>query len=122
MGQVVVASGRLGVDTAGARIAAEVKRFVQASRKELAALAARGLADDARQSVEEAKKALAESVKQANEGFEESMDETFIAEGYAEERGEYRREAIVRSTFFDCAKTETQRVGAYRWYAMPALR
>lgn len=68
-GPVVVASGRLGVQTSGAKIAGEVKRFIQESRKDLAALAARGLADDARQSVEEAKKALAEGVKQANEGF-----------------------------------------------------
>ena len=119
---VAVASGHLGVDTSGARIAVEVKRFIQSSRSELSALAARGIADEAQESVQEAKKALAEGVKKANEGFESSMDEVFVSESYTKSGGEYRRETIVRSTLFDYAKTETERVGTYRWYAMPALQ
>ena len=120
-GQVVVASGRLRAESSGARIAAEVKRFLQVSRDEVSALAARGIADQAQESVEEAKKALAESVKRANEGFERSMDETFVPAGYARTGGEYRREAIVRSMWLS-SKSETQQVGTYRWYAMPTLQ
>jgi hypothetical protein len=120
-GEVLEARGGLSVDSSGARIASEVKRFVAQSRSDLSVLAARGLVDDARQSVEEAKKALAEGVKQANEGFERSMDSTFVSSGYGKSVGVYAREAIVRSTFFE-TKTETQRVEGYRWYAMPVLQ
>ena len=118
---VTVASGKLGADTSGARIASEVKRFIATSRKELSALAARGLADDARTSVEEAKKALSESVKEANKGFEKSMDEVFVTVGYGTDGGEYKREAVKRSTLISGLIMETQRVEAYRWYAMPRL-
>jgi hypothetical protein len=116
-----VASGVLGADTSGMRTAAEVKRFIATSRKELSVLAARGLADDARASVEEAKKALSQSVKEANKGFEKSMDEVFVTVGYGKSGGEYKREAVARSTFFGGTKMETQSVGGYRWYALPAL-
>ena len=70
------------------------------SRSELSDLAARELADNARQSVADAKKALAESVKQANEGFETSMDNSFSDAGYAKSSGEYAQEAILCSTVF----------------------
>jgi hypothetical protein len=119
-GQVVVASAHLGVDTSGARIVAEVKRFLQTSRSELST-AARGIADEAQQSVEEAKKALAESVKQANESFKGSMDATFATAGYSTSNGSYGREAIIRSTFME-SETEQQRVEGYRAYAMPAVQ
>jgi hypothetical protein len=75
--QVMAASAGLRVDTRGARIAAEVKRFLADSRAEMSALAAREIADQAQDSVVQARKALAESVKKANEGFSESMDYTF---------------------------------------------
>ena len=120
-GEVVVARAGLSVDTSGARIAAEARRFVAQSRSELSALAARGLADDARASVKDAKEALAESVKQANEGFETSMDTTFGDAGYAKSGGVYERETIMRSLFFDIV-SENLRVGGYVWYAMPALQ
>jgi len=73
---------------------------VARSRSELSDLAARELADNARQSVADAKKALAESVKQANEGFETSMDNSFSDAGYAKSSGEYAQEAILCSTVF----------------------
>ena len=95
-GEAVVARAGLSVDTSGARIAAEARRFVAQSRSELSALAARGLADDARASVEEAMKALADNVKQANEGFEISMDDTFSDAGYAKSGGVYAGDPQVR--------------------------
>ena len=116
-----VASGVLGADTSGARIVAEVKGFIASSRRELSSLAARELADNARSSVEEAKKALSDSVKEANKGFEKSMDEVFITVGYGTGGGEYKREAVARSTFLGGLKMETQIVGGYRWYALPTL-
>ncbi len=118
--QVMVASVRLGVDTLGAKIAAEVKRFLLDSRAELATMAAREIADEAQQSVEEAKKALAKSVNNANEGFSQNMTYTFANAGYATSSSGYQREAIVRTTFSDVI-TEQQKVEGYRPYAMPVI-
>jgi hypothetical protein len=119
--QVVVASAGLGVDTRRARVMAEVKRFLADSRAEMAGMAAREIADQAQDSLVQAKKALAESVKKANEGFGQSMNYTFANAGYATSSGSYAREAIVRTTFMDVI-TEHQKVEGYRPYAMPVVQ
>jgi hypothetical protein len=112
----------LAADPSGARIANQVRGYLRESRAELDKLAAEAIAADARDSVEEAKKALAENVKSANENFDDSMDGTFLASGFLRKDGKYERDAVVRSTLFNPTKTEMQRVETYRWYALPDLK
>jgi hypothetical protein len=121
MSLAAVRSGNMGADTGGSRIAFEVKAFLADAREKLGELAALDMADNARESVLEAKKALADAVKNANEGFESSMDEAFMSKSYTKSSGEYRREAVVGSSLFGGLDTERQEVGTYRWYAMSAL-
>jgi hypothetical protein len=92
------------------------------ARETNAALAAREsvrIAAHAQKIMEEAVAELRTTVEEANAGFRDSMDNTFIVEGQWRRSGKnYIKDVIVHSTFFDPVITESASVEGYRDYRM----
>jgi len=104
-------------DSAAIQVAAQA--FTKEANRELASRQARLVAAQAREMAEEAIKTLEEQVKDANEGFAESMDETFVMQGSWRKEGRYyRKDVVVYSTLMDPVVTEETSVEGYIAYLM----
>jgi hypothetical protein len=107
----------LGAD-AGASATKLAASFQAAQDEELSARAALIVADQARVSLAKAKRGYIKIVTDANDGFEESMDEIYLGNAFQKTGGAYVRDAIVDATAFGSLK-ESQRVETYRKFAVP---
>ncbi|MDR2029557.1 MAG: hypothetical protein LBP93_08480 [Treponema sp.] len=89
------------------------------ANEELAAREAKRVAAAVQLAVKDALESLTKNVAEANEEFDESMDDVFIIEGQWRKNGRYyTKDAVVHSTLFDPVITEKATVAAYEFYKM----
>jgi hypothetical protein len=103
------------------QVHAAAKEFAHKQTADLAAGKMAVLAARARETALAAKHALEKSIANANQKFDDSMDEVFIlGGGWSHSGASYIRDVIVHSTFFESAITDRIVIESYRWYVMEA--
>jgi hypothetical protein len=119
-GGIEVSRG-LGMTGGFASSLALIRGFLTEESEELAKRGTLIVADQARESLREAREGYTEFVQDANEGFEAGMDRMFLAAGYGKEAGRYRREGIIGSTVLSGTVTERQDVAGYTPFLVPSF-
>ncbi|MDR2759430.1 MAG: hypothetical protein LBB78_08615 [Spirochaetaceae bacterium] len=121
-GQVRRGMGGLNIWNSGT-IQAAAAALAKEANEELAAREAKRVAAAVQMAVKEALDSLTKNVAQANEDFDETMDDVFIIEGQWRKNGRYyTKEAVVHSTLFDPVITERATVEGYEFYKMDPIK
>jgi hypothetical protein len=104
-------------------IQAAALALAKETNEELAAREAKKVAACVQQIVQEALANLVKGVDEANENFDENMDDFFILEGQWRRSGQhYIKDIIVHSTLFDPVITEGAMVKGYEYYKMAPIK
>ncbi|MFP3089647.1 hypothetical protein LQZ21_04905 [Treponema sp. TIM-1] len=104
-------------------IQAAALALAKEAHEELAAREAKRVAAAVQLIVKEVLEGLTKNVAEANEEFDETMDDVFILEGQWRKNGRYyTKEAVVHSTLFDPVITETATVEGYEFYKMDPIK
>ncbi len=117
----ITVSRGLGLNGSLASSLTLIRGFLSEEREELAKRGVLIVADQASESLQEAREGYRELVQDANEGFEAGMDRMYIAAGYAKGAGRYEREGIIGSTVLSGTVTERQEVAGYSPFPVPSF-
>ncbi|MCX7038347.1 MAG: M23 family metallopeptidase [Spirochaetes bacterium] len=117
----ITVSRGLGLNSGFASSLALIRGFLTEESEELAKRGVLIVADQASESLQEAREGYRELVQEANEGFEAGMDRMFIAAGYAKGAGRYGREGIIGSTVLSGTVTERQEVAGFTPFPVPGF-
>jgi hypothetical protein len=98
----------------------ELENFAEEVTAEVREHVAVAQAYQVRETVERAEERIDERIDDANRNVEYSVNRTLVGAGFRRNGGQYERKAIVDSTAW-ATETETQRLGAYRYFEAPAF-
>ena len=71
--------------------------------------------------LKETEQSVQDSIENANKSVDNSVEDTLLSSGYARRGQTFTRQIIIDSSYLGGDETETQRIGAFKYYRTPAF-